>query len=685
MSSSVMDFPTIEVKGIGKQKAEDMKSLGIETIGDLIEYFPFRYEDYRIKDLSQVQDGERITLQGVLYGAPSSSYFGKRKSRLACKVVVDHLIVTAIWFNQNFLQTKLTAGREVVLTGKWDRKRLQMTVSETQFSDAPRGEAVGTLQPVYSVGGPISLKWIRKAIRQALDQYGQAMEELLPSVLVQKYKLISRKQAIHLMHYPEDGETGKQARRRMAYEELFLFQLKLQAFRMLHRKKGSGIAHQFDEGLLKAFLALLPFTLTDEQVRVMHEILKDMRAPMAMNRLVQGDVGSGKTVVAAIAMYASYLSGHQSAFMVPTEILAEQHAETLHRFFESLGIEVALLKGSLTARQRRDLIAQLRMGMIDIVVGTHALIQEGVDFKNLGLVITDEQHRFGVQQRGVLRQKGIHPDVLFMTATPIPRTLAITAYGDMDVSSIRALPQGRKPIETYWVKHNTFDRVIDFVAKQLDLGRQAYVICPLIEESEKLDVQNAIDTFHQLTQALPSYKVGLMHGRLHPDEKDKVMRDFSQNAIQLLVSTTVVEVGVNVPNAALMVIMDAERFGLAQLHQLRGRVGRAEHQSYCILIGDPKTEVGKERMQVMTETNDGFEIARRDLELRGPGDFFGKKQSGLPEFKVADLSSDVRILECARDDAAELIKRESFWVDAEYQSLRDVLVRDRVVGGTKLD
>lgn len=685
MSNSVMDYPLTEVKGIGKQKAGDLKSLGIETVRDLIEYFPFRYEDYRIKDLSQVQDGERITLQGILYGAPSVSYFGKRKSRLACKVVIDHLIVTATWFNQNFLQAKLTAGREVTLTGKWDKKRLQLTVSETQFSDSSQGEAVGTLQPVYSIGGPISLKWIRKAIKQALDQYGQAIEESLPRDLVHRYKLISRKQAIHLMHYPEDGENGKQARRRMAYEELFLFQLKLQAFRMLHRKKGSGIIHQFDEDQLDAFLSSLPFTLTDEQIKVLYEILDDMKAPVAMNRLVQGDVGSGKTVIAAAAMYVSYLSGYQSAFMVPTEILAEQHAETLHNFFHSFGVEVALLKGSLTGRQRKDLVGQLRMGMIDIVVGTHALIQEGVDFKNLGLVITDEQHRFGVQQRGILRQKGIHPDVLFMTATPIPRTLAITVYGDMDVSSIRALPKGRKPIETYWVKHNTLDRVTEFIAKQMDLGRQAYVICPLIEESEKLDVQNAIDTFHQLSQALPSYKVGLMHGRLHPDEKDEVMRAFSQNKIQVLISTTVVEVGVNVPNATLMVIMDAERFGLAQLHQLRGRVGRGEHQSYCILIGDPKNEVGKERMQVMTETNDGFEIARRDLELRGPGDFFGKKQSGLPEFKVADLSTDIRILECARDDAAELIKREAFWVDAEYQAIRDILVRNQIVGGTNLD
>jgi ATP-dependent DNA helicase RecG len=446
-----------------------------------------------------------------------------------------------------------------------------------------------------------------------------------------------------------------------------------------------GISHSFELNQIEPFIKSLPFVLTEEQTKVMNEILDDMQSASAMNRLVQGDVGSGKTVVAAIALYAAFLSGYQGAYMAPTEILAEQHAETLHHYFQPFGVEVALLKGSLTDRQRRDLIGQLRMGLIDIVVGTHALIQQDVDFKNLGLVITDEQHRFGVNQRGILRQKGTHPDVLFMTATPIPRTLAITAYGDMDVSSIRALPKGRRPIETYWAKHQTWDRVIQFMKKQLDERRQAYVICPLIEESEKLDVQNAIDTYHQLSHALPSYSIGLMHGRLHPNEKDEVMRRFSQNEISVLISTTVVEVGVNVPNATLMIIMDAERFGLAQLHQLRGRVGRGEHQSYCILIADPKTEIGKERMQVMMDTNDGFEIAGRDLELRGPGDFFGKKQSGLPDFKVADLAHDVRMLEAARDDAAEWVKRESLWVDPEYQPLRDLLVRGQVVGNGSLD
>jgi ATP-dependent DNA helicase RecG len=402
-----------------------------------------------------------------------------------------------------------------------------------------------------------------------------------------------------------------------------------------------------------------------------------MQADYRMNRLLQGDVGSGKTIVAAIALFATVAAGYQGALMVPTEILAEQHYATLRELLVPHGIEVALLSGSATARQRRDILADLQSGMIQVVVGTHALIQEDVYFRDLGLVITDEQHRFGVEQRRILREKGLHPDVLFMTATPIPRTLAITAFGDMDVSTIDELPAGRKPVETYWVKHDKMDRILAFVQKELMKGRQAYVISPLIEESEKLDLQNAMDVHAQLSHYFAGkYNVGLMHGRLPSREKEDVMQRFSRGDIHVLVSTTVVEVGVNVPNASVMVIYDAERFGLAQLHQLRGRVGRGAEQSYCILIADPKSEIGKERMRIMTETNDGFEVARRDLELRGPGDFFGTKQSGLPEFKVADVVQDYRMLEVARQEAADIVGRPAFWDGPEYASLRRYLQQD---------
>lgn len=371
--------------------------------------------------------------------------------------------------------------------------------------------------------------------------------------------------------------------------------------------------------------------------------------------------------------------------MVPTEILAEQHMRSLHKLFEPFGISVGLLTGSTTGKKRKELLAALQMGLLDIVVGTHALIQEDVYFRQLGLVVTDEQHRFGVNQRSVLRRKGYNPDVLTMTATPIPRTLAITAFGDMDVSTLSERPKGRIPISTYWVKHELMDRVLGFISREVDQGRQAYLICPLIEESEKLDVQNAIDLHIQMQQAFPHYRVGLLHGRMTPAEKEEVMRSFYANEVQLLVSTTVVEVGVDVPNATLMIIMDADRFGLSQLHQLRGRVGRGAHASYCVLIADPKSEVGQERMKVMTDTDDGFEVARRDLDLRGPGDFFGTKQSGLPEFRLADMVADFEVLEKAREDATDLIKDSSFWTSPQYEALRGYLQKEQIFQGDLID
>lgn len=401
---------------------------------------------------------------------------------------------------------------------------------------------------------------------------------------------------------------------------------------------------------------------------------------------MQGDVGSGKTVVAAICLYAVITAGYQGALMAPTEILAEQHAASLDEWLSPIGVRIALLTGSTRQKARRIVLENLAAGNIDLLIGTHALIQPDVSFKNLGLVITDEQHRFGVAQRRVLKEKGENPDVLFMTATPIPRTLAITAFGEMDVSVIDQMPAGRKSIDTHWMKEDQLPKLIGRLKKELANGRQAYIICPLIEESEKLDVQNAVDVYNMMSYELgKDYSVGLMHGRLHPDEKDEVMRNFTEGHIQVLVSTTVVEVGVNVPNASFMIIFDAERFGLAQLHQLRGRVGRGEHQSYCILLADPKTEEGKERMLSMTETNDGFVLAEKDLELRGPGDFFGKKQSGLPEFKIADLVHDYRALNTAKIDAERLLESEHFWNSDEMEGLRNALVDSKALDGERID
>ncbi|MEV2280558.1 ATP-dependent DNA helicase RecG [Paenibacillus larvae] len=675
-------IPVTRVSGVGPQKAEDLAALGIHTAAQLIAYFPFRYEDYRLRDLSEVKDGERITVQGNLIGAPVLQRYG-RKSRLSCKVVIDHFFVTAVWFNRPFLKDKLASGKEIRLTGKWDARRKQLTVSESEF---PGNDSLtGTLQPVYSLTGSLTQKSIRKMIQQALKQFGNLIQEVLPADFVKRYQLLPRKQAVALIHRPSGLEDGKQARRRMVYEELFFFQLKMHAFKAITRKRADGLAQQVDLPKIRSFVKSLPFELTPSQKQVVGEILHDMQQPYTMNRLLKGDVGAGKTVVAATALYATVTAGCQGALMVPTEILAEQHKKSLSRMFKPYGIETALLTGSSTDKKRREILAGVQMGLIQVLIGTHALIQEDVFFRKLGLVVTDEQHRFGVSQRSILRRKGMNPDVLSMTATPIPRTLAIAAFGDLDVSTLREMPKGRKPIKTYWVHHDMLERVLGFIQKEAAGGRQAYVICPLIEESDKLDVQNAIDVHVQLQQHFPDLNIGLLHGRMTAAEKDDTMRSFKDGSIQVLVSTTVIEVGVDVPNATLMVVYDADRFGLSQLHQLRGRVGRGEHQSFCVLIADPKTEVGKERMQAMTETTDGFEIARRDLELRGPGDFFGTKQSGLPEFRIADLMCDFEIMEIARDDAADLVAKPEFWTAAEYVPLRQFLQKEQIFDGDVLD
>lgn len=683
MSIHLFQVPLTQLQGVGPQKAEELHALGIYTVGQLLEYYPFRYEDYRIRELRDAQDGEKITIQGTVASIPTMQRYGG-KTRLICRVTVEGVLVTAVWFNRTFLKDQLTPGREITLTGKWEQRRRHMTVADSEFPDRG-GAKTGTLQPVYSISGSITQAWLRKTIDRALTQYGEFIPELLPAELVGKHDLFPRREAIMSIHRPENTREGQEARRRMVYEELFLFQLKLQAYRATHHKQADGVAHPVNNDDIRQFVSGLSFTLTDSQKQVINEILHDMKQPYVMNRLLQGDVGSGKTVVAAVALYATIKAGHQGALMVPTEILAEQHMRSLSKMFEPYGIQVGLLTGSLADRKRRDLLASLQMGLLDIVVGTHALIQEDVYFRSLGLVVTDEQHRFGVNQRSVLRRKGMNPDVLTMTATPIPRTLAITVFGDMDVSTLRERPKGRKPIKTYSVKHNMMDRVLGFIRKEADAGRQTFFICPLIEESEKLDVQNAIDLHMQLTGALPELKIGLLHGRMNAAEKEATMGAFAEGQTNVLVSTTVIEVGVDVPNATLMIVMDADRFGLSQLHQLRGRVGRGEHQSFCILIADPKSENGQERMKAMTETDDGFEISRRDLEIRGPGEFFGTKQSGIPEFRLANLLTDFEVLEQARDDAAALTAREEFWSSAVFGELRDNLARDTTTQGEPLD
>jgi len=675
--------PVTQLKGIGEETAGLLHDMDIYSIYDLLEYFPYRYEDNSLKDLEEVKHEERITVEGKVHSEPSLTFYGKKRSRLTFRMLVDRYLLSVVCFNRPYFKNKLPLNSTVTVTGKWDKHRQTITAQEVLFG--PKKEVSG-IEPIYSVKGKLTVKGMRKFISLAIGQYLDEINENLPVEFLQKYKLMTRAEALKVIHAPSESEDLKQARRRFVYEEFLLFQLKMQALRKVQREQSKGDAIEYSETMHEEFISSLPFPLTNAQLRVVREILSDMKSPYRMNRLLQGDVGSGKTVVAAISIYAAILSGKQAALMVPTEILAEQHADSLYKLFEPFGVQVALLTSSVKGKRRRELLERVKQNEIQVLIGTHALIQDDIKFKHLGLVITDEQHRFGVGQRRMLREKGENADVLFMTATPIPRTLAITAFGEMDVSIIDELPAGRKVIETYWVKPTMLDRILSFIDKEVAKGRQAYVICPLIEESDKLDVQNALDV-HSMLSAYSNgkYRVGLMHGRLTSDEKDSVMRDFSENHVNVLVSTTVVEVGVNVPNATTMVIYDAERFGLSQLHQLRGRVGRGSEQSYCILLADPKSETGKERMKIMTETNDGFVLSERDLELRGPGDFFGKKQSGMPVFKVADMVHDYRALEVARQDAVELVQSDFFWKDDKYAVLRNQLYHSGILDGEKLD
>ncbi|MGM9966756.1 MAG: ATP-dependent DNA helicase RecG [Rummeliibacillus sp.] len=680
--TNLLDSVT-DLKGVGKTSADTLSLMGIATIKDLILTFPYRHEDFRLKDLAETPHNERVTVEGRIESEPTVLYLGKNKSRLQVRMLVGRHLIKVVFFNQGYLRSKLTLGTIVTVTGKWDRGRQIINGSNVSFG--PKTDQAD-FEPVYSLKGKLTQKKFRQFIRQALDLSKNQLPETLPEQLRNEYKLLPLSDALEGVHFPKDANHAKQARRRFVYEELLQFQLKIQALRKTRREQEHGIIIQYDLEKVREFISSLPYELTNAQKRVVNEISRDLLIPQRMNRLLQGDVGSGKTVVAAIGLYSSVTAGFQGALMAPTEILAEQHAASLDEWLHPFGVKVALLSGSVKGKARRKLLERVSNGDIDILVGTHALIQPDVSFKKLGFVITDEQHRFGVEQRRVLREKGENPDVLFMTATPIPRTLSITAFGEMDVSIIDEMPAGRKKIETHWVKSEQFNQVLTRMAKELANGRQAYIICPLIEESDKLDVQNAVDVYQQLSTIYKNkFKIGLMHGRLPANEKDEVMRAFSEGRLDVLVSTTVVEVGVNVPNATFMVIYDAERFGLAQLHQLRGRVGRGNHQSYCILIADPKSEEGKERMISMTETNDGFRLAEKDLELRGPGDFFGKKQSGLPEFKMADLVHDYRALEVARQDAVKLIESPEFWRSEEYKALREYLASSGALDGERID
>ncbi|MDO4623786.1 MAG: ATP-dependent DNA helicase RecG [Enterococcus hirae] len=660
-----LNDPVTMLAGVGAKRADSLASLGIQTIEDLLTYYPFRYEDIQERNLNEILDQEKVTLKGLVVSPPVMSRFGYKKNRLQFRMMQDHAVFNVSFFNQPYLKDKVILSEEIAVYGKWDAKRKSLNGMKILGS-----QAVDDFSPIYHVNKSIRQTTLVDLIRRGFEEYGDLIEENLPNGLVEKYRLLDRPTAVKSMHFPKNHEENHQAKRRIVFEEFFLFQMRLQGLKKSEKAETNGIEILYDIQRLKQFIQKLPFELTDAQKRVTNEICRDLRSPQHMQRLLQGDVGSGKTIVAAIALYAAVTAGFQGALMVPTEILAQQHMESLLQLFDAQEVKLALLTGSTKAKERRELLELLEQGEIDIVVGTHALIQEGVEFQHLGLVITDEQHRFGVNQRKVLREKGWRPDVLFMTATPIPRTLAITAYGEMDVSVIDELPAGRIPIETRWVRTPQLNSVLDWTWKELAKGHQMYVICPLIEESEVLDVKNAVEIYEKLSALFaPQYEVGLLHGKMKNQEKEAIMETFKENKMQILVSTTVIEVGVNVPNATVMLIMDADRFGLAQLHQLRGRVGRGSDASYCVLVANPKNELGIERMKIMTETNNGFILSEKDLELRGPGEVFGFRQSGLPQFAIADLVTDSNILEVARDEAQKLWQLKDWQLLPEYQHL----------------
>ena len=646
--------------GVGPKSAEKFKKLGLESLQDLLLYFPFRYEDFKSKNVLDLEDGEKAVISGIVATPANVQYYGYKRNRLRFTIKQGEVAIAVNFFNQPYLADKIELGATVAIFGKWDKAKASLTGMKVL------AQVEDDLQPVYRVAQGISQASLVKLIKVAFDQgLDQLLEENLPPILLERYQLLGRTQAVRAMHFPKDLAEYKQALRRVKFEELFYFQMQLQVLKHETKDVSQGLAIPWQEKMLAQKKAALPFSLTEAQERSLEEILGDLQSPGHMNRLLQGDVGSGKTVVAGLAMYATYTAGYQSALMVPTEILAEQHLDSLTQLFPELNL--ALLTGGMKAAERRETLAAIESGQVDMVVGTHALIQEGVVYHRLGLVIIDEQHRFGVDQRRILREKGNNPDVLMMTATPIPRTLAITAFGDMDVSIIDQMPAGRKPIITRWVKHEQLEVVLDWMKKELAKGAQVYFISPLIEESEALDLKNAIDLEEELKAYFANQaQVALLHGRMKNDEKEAIMQDFKDGKTDILVSTTVIEVGVNVPNATIMVIMDADRFGLSQLHQLRGRVGRGNKQSYAVLVANPKTESGKKRMKIMTETTDGFVLAEEDLKMRGSGEIFGTRQSGIPEFQVADIVEDYPILEEARKVASQIVANPSWRQDVNW-------------------
>lgn len=669
MSINALFAPITDLKGIGTKTAADLGNLNIYSIYDLLFYFPFRYDELSSLPLNQIMDGQKVMLKGIVATEAFVSRFGYKKSRLSFKLRIDHDIIMVNFFNQPWLKDKIEIGKEIAIYGKYNLSRESLTA----FKFVATKENESGLAPIYPVNKHIRQKKIIKLIDQVINNFLDQVDDAVPQHIRQKYRLLSDQEIIKKMHHPKNGKEAKLAKRSAIFREFFIFQMQLALLSAQSLKRNCGEKKNYNLSEIAQLTKSLPFELSADQKLVINEIYADMHSKIQMRRLIQGDVGSGKTIVAVYAIFAAITAGYQTVLMVPTEILAMQHFNKIDNLLRPLGVRIALLTGNTKTLERREISKELSDGMINLVIGTHALIQPNIIFKKLGLVIIDEQHRFGVNQRQALINKAQAPDILAMTATPIPRTLALTIYGDMTVSEIHHLPSGRKPIISAWKTSSQLNEVYKLMRQQLDQGFQIYAVTPLITESEKLNLKNAKQLHQKLCHDFSKNKVVLLHGQMSGSKKDEIMTSFALGKIDILVTTSVIEVGVDVANANMMIIFNADRFGLSQLHQLRGRIGRGKTQSYCIFLADPKTESGKTRMRTVAKTSDGFKLAQEDLKMRGEGDLFGKAQSGLPEFKVGNVINDYNTLVVAQKVAQKLVKNDSDLVKPEHQTLKEIL------------
>lgn len=681
----MLDTSIQYLKGVGPKKAKIFNKAGIWTIEDLLYYFPRRYEDRaKFVRVSELKEGDTRTIKvQILARGQRQSWRKRRFSILELAVGDDTGRISCVWFNQPYLKEYFKVGVTLILYGKVERygSRLQMTAPEFEIisDEADESLSIGRIVPVYSLLQGVSQRGLRGFIKETLDEYLPKLNDFLPFDIRSKNNLLNLAKSILEIHFPESFDSQKEAYRRLAFQEFFLFQVLL-ALRKSQRKQKQGIAHKIDKAKLNAFISSLPFSLTRSQQEVTAEIISGMEKNEPMQRLLQGDVGSGKTIVAFIACLAAIDGGYQAAFMAPTEILAKQHYANIKNQIlkiknENKEAAIGLLISSLGKKEKERVYREIKEGKVDLVVGTHALLQESIQFKNLGLVVIDEQHKFGVGQRALLPQKGANPDVLIMTATPIPRTLAITLYGDLDISVINELPQGRIPIKTAHYTFKQQDNAYDAARKQLSLGHQAFIIYPVIEESYALDIAGAKKMYESLkVNEFKEFRVGLVHGRQKQDEQNEIMEKFKNKELDILVSTTVLEVGIDIPEATCMIIENAERFGLSQLHQLRGRVGRGKAESFCLLLSDLKTDDAKARIAAMVKYNNGFSIAEEDLKIRGPGEFFGRHQHGLSELKIGNPLTQMQLLKKAREEALRLVS-----ANPQLDSRPNILLKEKLL------